>query len=234
MRIPDEVLAAADGERLELVWENGLGGRTFRLGSDRFVKWVPPGEPELDIPAEVARLRWAAQFTPVPVVVAAGETWMITTALPGETAISERWKRDPEPAVTAIGRGLRALHDALPVEECPFSWSVESRLPLAESAPQAVREFLAAPPPIDRLVVCHGDACAPNTLLDGSGRWVAHVDLGQLGVADRWADLAVATWSTEWNYGPGWEDTLLRAYGIAADPVRIAYYRKLWDPNHGC
>jgi kanamycin kinase len=25
------------------------------------------------------------------------------------------------------------------------------------------------------------------------------VDLGELGIADRWADLAVATWSTEWT-----------------------------------
>jgi kanamycin kinase len=50
-----------------------------------------------------------------------------------------------------------------------------------------------------------------------------------LGVADRWADLAVATWSTQWNYGPGWEQPLLAAYGVAADPERIRYYRLLWD-----
>jgi kanamycin kinase len=50
-------------------------------------------------------------------------------------------------------------------------------------------------------------------------------DLGDLGVADRWADLAVATW----NYGPGWETPLLDAYGIAPDPARTCYYRLLWD-----
>ena len=55
-------------------------------------------------------------------------------------------------------------------------------------------------PPIDRLVVCHGDACAPNTLIDDDGRCCGHVDLDALGVADRWADLAVATMSLEWNY----------------------------------
>jgi hypothetical protein len=46
-----------------------------------------------------------------------------------------------------------------------------------------------------------------------------------MGVADRWADLAVATWSTTWNYGHGWESTLLDAYGIDPDPSRSAYYR---------
>lgn len=77
--------------------------------------------------------------------------------------------------------------------------------------------------------VCHGDACAPNTLLDAEGRPLAHVDLGALGVADRWADIAVAAMSTTWNYGPGWEHALIDAYGIAADEPRMAYYRDLWN-----
>jgi aminoglycoside phosphotransferase (APT) family kinase protein len=84
-------------------------------------------------------------------------------------------------------------------------------------------------PPPDRLVVCHGDACSPNTLITEDGRCSGHVDLGELGVADRWADLAVATWSTEWNYGPGWEDLLLSAYGVPRDPDRTRYYCLLWD-----
>jgi hypothetical protein len=40
-------------------------------------------------------------------------------------------------------------------------------------------------------------------------------------------DLGVATWSTEWNYGPGWDRPLLDAYGIEPDPERTAYYRLL-------
>jgi kanamycin kinase len=84
-------------------------------------------------------------------------------------------------------------------------------------------------PPVDRLVVCHGDSCAPNTLIGPDGECSGHVDLGALGVADRWADLAVATWSTTWNYGSGWERPLLDAYGIEPDPDRMRYYRLLWD-----
>jgi kanamycin kinase len=87
-------------------------------------------------------------------------------------------------------------------------------------AAEAALDRLADAPPADKLVVCHGDSCAPNTLLTGDGRCSGHVDLGELGVADRWADLAVATWSTTWNYGPGWETALLDAYGIAPDPDR--------------
>ena len=78
-------------------------------------------------------------------------------------------------------------------------------------------------------MVCHGDACAPNTLLADTGRWTGHVDVDTLGLADRWADLAVATWSVSWNFGPGWERQLLDAYGVEYDDERITYYRLLWD-----
>jgi kanamycin kinase len=163
--------------------------------------------------------------------------------------VDDRWKRDPGTAVRAVGAGLRALHDALPVADCPFDWSAQRRLAAVRARAAAGRTdpadrhedlrhigttedalaVLARVPPVDRLVVCHGDACAPNTLVGDDGSCTGHVDLGALGVADRWADLAIATWSTRWNYGPGWEEPLLDAYGIAADPERIAYYRLLWD-----
>jgi kanamycin kinase len=202
------------------------------VGAGRlFAKWAPAGS-GLDIGAEAARLRWAVDFTPVPRVVdhgldaAGGGEWLVTEGLPGDSAVSPRWRADPETAVRALGAGLRALHDRLPVDDCPFSWSVERRRARAraEGDPEV---DLSAPPPIDRLVVCHGDACAPNTLLDDDGPWSAHVDMGALGVADRWADLAVGAWNMGMNYGPGWDDTYFDAYGIAPDPERIAFYRRL-------
>lgn len=254
LHVPRAVAALADGRRVRVVWENELGGRTFQLGAGSgrwFVKWVPAQAAGLDLEAEAARLRWAGVYTAVPRVLGLGRdadgSWLATAGLSGENAVSERWKERPAKAVAAIGAGLRAFHDALPVVACPFSWSVEARLaairrradrgldparwhpvhrPLGVAGALAA---LAAAPVPDRLVVCQGDACAPNTLIGEDGRPTGHVDLGTLGVADRWADLAVATWSTEWNYGPGWEETLLAAYGVAADPVRTAYYRLVWD-----
>jgi kanamycin kinase len=93
----------------------------------------------------------------------------------------------------------------------------------------AARARIGDPPAVDRLVVRHGDACAPNTLLHDDSTFAAHVDLGSLEVADRWADLGVAAWSMAWNYGPGYEDIVYAGYGITPDRERIAYYRLLWD-----
>lgn len=250
--VPVAVRDLARGERLAVVWENELGGRTFEIGDGpgrRFVKWAPAGS-GLDLGAEAERLAWAAPYTTVPRVLgrgrsAAGE-WLCTQGLPGENAVSARWRAEAARAAAAIGLGLRRLHDALPVAACPFSWSLERRLAAVERRKHALRperwhachralgveaalRVLAQPPPTDRLVVCHGDACAPNTLVGDDGQPTGHVDLGALGVADRWADLAVATWSTQWNYGPGFEEALLEAYGVRPDPERTRYYRLLWD-----
>ena len=234
---PPAVRRLAGGAPLRGVWANQLGGLTFAVGDppERYVKWAPrDADPVVaDLGVEAERMRWAAPHTPVPEVLDLGgddeATWLVTRALPGTSAVDDRWKADPEPAVRAIGAGLRALHDALPVDGCPFDWSPALRLTHLQPRFAHLRHQLADAPAPDRLVVCHGDACAPNTIVDSEGRWVGHVDLGSLGVADRWADLAVAAMSLGWNFGPGWEPTFHEAYGVEPDPVRIAHHQLLWD-----
>ena len=219
---PDLVTSLAAGRRVAAVWCNELGGVTFSIdGGAEYVK-TGPG----DFAAEAARLRWASQHVTVPRVLGLGAGWLHTAGLSGWSAVDPRWGDDPAVAARAIGAGLRLLHDRLPVDSCPFDWSVRSRLRLIRPEAKAT---LAHPPAVDHLVVCHGDACAPNTLIDADGRCCGHVDLGALGVADRWADLAVATMSLDWNYPGSWEDELLEAYGLEADVERIDYYRRLWD-----
>ncbi|QAY59210.1 aminoglycoside 3'-phosphotransferase [Microbacterium protaetiae] len=230
--VPDRVQRLARGAALTPVWINELGGITFRTNDARYIKWGPR-HPELDVIAEAERLAWAAVYASVPRVLDAGrdagEGWLVTAAIDGSSAVDPRWIAEPRAAVRAVGQGLRVLHDALPVDQCPFEWSVPSRLGDATGRGIHVPDHLRVPPPVDVLVVCHGDACCPNTLLDDAGEPVAHVDLGSLGVGDRWADIAVASMSTEWNYGPGWDDELIAAYGVEPDRERLAYYRALWN-----
>jgi kanamycin kinase len=213
VEVPGVVVDIAAGRPVVPVWVNELGGVTFRIdGGAEYVKVAPPRWAR-HLVAEAERLRWACAHTRVPQVLGAGEGWLHTAGLPGRSAVDPRWVSEPRTAVLAIGTGLRLLHDRLPVADFPFG------------APQWVTDAL----PVDRLVVCHGDACAPNTLIDDAGRCCGHVDLGDLGVADRWADLAVATLSLSWNYAGDWEDDLFGAYGVEPDPERIEFYRVLWN-----
>jgi kanamycin kinase len=223
--VPAIVSRLSAGRPVRAVWVNELGGITFRVAS---------GDPEFikvggtDFADEARRLRWAAPYTAVPRVLDVGLdgewAWLRTAGLPGLSAVHPRWRAAPDVAVRAIAMGLRTLHDSLPVRSCPFDWSAAGRL----TTP--TRAELGEPPAVDRLVVCHGDACAPNTLIGDDGSCCGHVDLGDLGVADRWADLAVATLSLGWNYpGRDWEAEFFAAYGVDPDPLRIDYYRRLWQ-----
>ena len=254
IEVPDSVIRYSGRRPIEVVWLNELGGLTFRLtggAQDIFIKWAPANS-GIDLAVEQVKLKWAITYTLVPTVLEFGKdekgSWLVTEAINAENAVSAGWKKEPALAVAAIGRGLRAMHDAFPVEACPFSWSTVDRISRARGRAvrgetnstdwheefrglsiEAVLAELDSPPTSDQLVVCHGDACAPNTLIDDEGEWVAHVDMERLGIADRWADLAIASWSTQWNYGLGWDDLLYDAYGIDPDPEQIRFYRLLWD-----
>ena len=104
------------------------------------MKWTP-AESGINLAAERDRMAWAAAYTPVarPLDLGADAagSWLVTTALPGENAVSPRWLADPRTAVTAIGTGLRALHDRLPVADCPFSWAAAERVAQAQRAAAA-------------------------------------------------------------------------------------------------
>lgn len=219
------------------VWENADGGLTFRVGegsSGTHVKWGPAGYRDL-FRREVSALRWAATWITVPPVMeidvddADGGVLLVTSSLPARSAVDPHWIARPEQAVRACGEALRVLHEALPVEECPYTWEVSSRIAEAASRGVVVPDALRSPPPVDRLVVCHGDPCVPNTLLDDDGSPAGFVDLGMLGLADRWADLAVGSMSIGWNFGPGYEHLYFEGYDIEPDPERIDYYRALWN-----
>ncbi len=226
---PAMVGALPGGERAEAVWQNMVGGLTFRLPGIHATWQRGAGQ---DLAREAERLRWAARFVTVPRVVSferrGDEQLLVTETIPGTSAVLEPWDERPRASAHALGAGLRAFHDALPVADCPWTWAVTDRL--ADIADLAVRDRLAAADPgISRLVVCHGDACAPNTLLGSDGRASGHVDLGDLGVGELWADLAVLAMSVTWNYGEGYEEAVYEGYGIEPDPVRIAFFRDLWN-----
>ncbi|SDT28686.1 aminoglycoside 3'-phosphotransferase [Microlunatus soli] len=234
-QVPAVVAEIAAGAAIRWIWHNELDGRTYRIersnGTAEYVKWSPD-HPEIDLGLEAAKLTWTATYSTVPQVLGHGRDsatseWLHTVAVPAESAVSATWKADPLTAARAIGTGLRMLHDRLPVADCPWSWQVADRATKIKK-PQH-RTLIEQAPEIDRLVVCHGDACAPNTLIAADGSCAGHVDLGSLGRADRWADLAIATYSLDWNYQPAYEDELLAAYGVARDDDRIDYYRRLWD-----
>lgn len=242
--LPPKAVELAAGRPVRPVWLNQLGGLTCAIIGPadepvEYLKWSPHHH-EIDLVGEAERLRWAGAHVRCPEVIDSGADaaglWLHTHALPGTTAVAPHWSAATGPIVTELGRALRHFHDQVPVADCPWTWSVPERLTTQQISARRITEWPAPPTPTD-LVVCTADACAPNTLMCPAGpddcpQWCGFVDLGDLGVADRWADLSVALWSLTLNFDSGWEEAFLAAYGIARDEEKLEYYRGVYDATN--
>ena len=183
---------------------------------------------------------------------------LITSAVAGVPAdrlnpaqLAQAW-----PSITDT---LHRLHN-LPASTCPFSRTLDEMMGLARATVAKNRvhaEFLPqhlidTPPTVilDGLerdlrlrreqeaadtVVCHGDFCLPNILIDPDTSLVAGlIDLGRLGRADPYADIALLlanareTWPDERTARQADHDFASR-YGITLDPERLDFYLRL-DP----
>jgi streptomycin 3"-kinase len=162
-----------------------------------------------------------------------------------------------------VTTALRRLHD-LPIEACGFHRGLPEMFAIAEDVVRhgtVNQEFLPAelrhiPPAelLDRLrgemherlaeeasdlVVCHGDLCLPNVMIDPATHAVTgFIDLGRLGRADRYADIALllansrGTWTDE-AQAVAADALFARGYGITLSPERRQFYLALdaltWD-----
>lgn len=193
-----------------------------------------------DLLAEADRLRWLAGRLPVPAIVqlrhATDEAWLLTEALPGETAYellaAETGADARAGVVEEMARFLRTVH-SIPSQECPFDSGHVGRLAHARrridaglvdeddfdeeregwTAEQVWQALHDAEPFAPDLVVTHGDFSLDNVMIAG-GRVVGCIDVGRLGVADRYQDLAVA-WNCLQEFGSALQERFLAAYGIS-------------------
>ncbi|MGW7694891.1 APH(3'') family aminoglycoside O-phosphotransferase [Streptomyces asiaticus] len=256
-------LLSADGGWTP-VTDGESGASVFRSADgSRYAKCIP-AVALAELEAERDRVDWLSkQGVPGPKVLdwRADDTAaaLVTSAVAGIPA-------DQLPAATlltawdAVTDAVRQLH-TLPAQQCPFSRDLTQMYAVARDvvARGAVNpDFLPAeqqqtPPDelIARLaphldqrlaqeaqdtVVCHGDLCLPNIILDPDTLTVAgFIDLGRLGRADRYADLALLLASarlekwTDDEQTDAAEKAFAERYGITLDRDRERFYLHL-DP----
>ena len=223
LEIPQIARALAGGSEPELVWRNELDGLTFRIG-DRYLKWNPRST-GIDLDRERVRLGWISARHPAPRVVDYGSDgdaqWLLTEGVPGGPAVGDEWRARRDGGHPG-DRGRAASHPRHSNRRLPGRMD---RAGLGRAAAalawQATIHRRASRRPRRRVRPKHAD-------LEADGVWTGNVDFGDLAIGDRWADLAVASMSLDWNFGEGHQREFFDAYGIAPDKARIGYYRSLW------
>lgn len=250
-------------EDWSLVTTGESGAAVFRdADATRYAKCVPVAEAPV-LKAEHDRVEWLAdQGVPGPRVLDrhSGEAGalLVTSAVPGVSA-DQLSAMNLRAAWEHIADAVRGLH-GLPAQRCPFDRGLDMMVAVArdvvgrnavnpeflpvEQQHTPPEELLARlEPDIARMlaqettdtVVCHGDLCLPNIVVDPETLKVSgFIDLGRLGSADRHADLALLlanareTWENEKQALVA--DTLFaNRYGLVLDRERLDFYLHL-DP----
>ena len=241
-----DAVVAWDYDGVVTVW------RLCRGDERRFLKVRRRGRQHYSLADERDRLSWLRGRIRIPEAIDYGidgdHEWLLLSPLPGRDATDDELRSNPTGLVPAIARGLRVFHESVPAAECPFAFTndvaiahVRQRLAAGVfddaydwhtefahfSGAEAVARLEELRPPDEDLVVCHGDYCFPNVLIEDD-EVTGYLDLGELGIADRWWDIAVGAWSSVWNLGPGYEELFYASYGVEPDRRRIEFYRLLY------
>ena len=222
----------------------GKAAETYRLtmqgGPTRYLKIGN------DLEREHERLRWEGAHLTVPRVLAfarePSDQYLLLDELPG-TPIALAAELSVAQRVAHLAHTMRVLH-SLPLDDCPFDQRLERRLidadanvragsvnekdfdpeRIGRSAESILSELRAWHPFMEDLVVTHGDFTFANIFVNPAGM----LDLGRLGVADRYQDIALVLRDIEGDYGWKWVDAFRAAYGLEAiDESKRSFFRLL-------
>lgn len=254
--VPSDMSVEVDGYKWARDTTGEASGAVYRLygrvgAPDLFLKH---GRDEVadDVTDEMVRLRWLAGHTSVPSVQrfarTRDEAWLLMSAIPGKTAyqVLEENADARFSVVDAIAAFLRRVH-AIPISECPFNSDYTYRLSRARAridsglvdaddfdkerkglTPEEVWEEMQHLLPFSaEPVVTHGDF-SPDNLLMNEGDILGCIDVGRLGIADRYQDLAIL-WSRLGEFGSSLQERFFQQYGIADMDCRKLQFHLMLD-----
>ena len=218
-----EAIQKAVGTEKHTVDKIGESGSEVRVYSNYVLK-IQPHSPETD--NEYQFVRWINGRLPVPSIPAYeihnGLAYTLMTKAEGKMLCDIDFLQTPELVINLAAQGLKMLWE-MDVCDCPCSVSrLSNRLKAAEynvvhglvdienTEPETfgkggfkdhreLLEWLKNNRPPEDIVLTHGDYCLPNIFAKGD-RISGFIDLGKVGPADRWQDIAIAIRSLDHNF----------------------------------
>lgn len=235
--------------------EMGLSGSNVYLFDSQVLKVQDDGEEARN---EYEIMCWLDGKLPVPHPIAYEQmndkNYLLMTRISGEMACSEKYMCNPELLTELLADALKALWQ-IDIKNCPCNWNLRRKLELVRyridhglidmehvepdtfgkngfASQEELYGWLMEHRPKEELTLSHGDFCLPNIFFEGQ-RLAGFIDLGRMGLADKWQDIALCYRSLLHNYDgtyngkkyEGFEPGMLfEKLGIEPDWEKIRYY----------
>jgi len=234
----------------------GMSASKVLLFEDMVLKIQPKNE---ETQNEHLIMEWLDGKLPVPKVICheiQDETdYLLMTRVHGKMSCADEYLQDTDNLAQILASGLKQLWD-INISDCPCNMKLDRKLKMAEynvlhhlvdmnhvdpqtfgkngfQNPKHLLDYLFTHRPPEDLVLSHGDFCLPNIILENR-QINGFIDLGKMGIADRWQDIALCYRSfrdnctgkyhnkpRQFSYHP---DLLFEKLGIAPDWDKINYY----------
>ena len=207
----------------------GMSGSEVRIYDNHVLKIEPQNE-ETD--NAYAITKWLNQQLPVPTMLAYcvknGMAYTLMSKMGGKMLCAREYLKEPEQLIKIAAQGLKCLWE-IDVTECAYQSSrLMKRLEAAEynvmhdlvdldnvepetfgpngfRNPEELLKWLKNNRPDEDIVFTHGDYCLPNIFVTGS-KINGFIDIGKMGPADRWQDVAIAIRSLTANFAGRYSD----------------------------
>lgn len=246
MQLPKSIQKHIEGQAYSLD-ETGLSGSTVLLLENSVLK-IEKHREQQDKAVEM--MRWLKGKLPVPevieYVVENGFGYLLMARIEGEMCCSPYYMEHSEKMVSLMAEGLHRLWN-VDVAGCPRERTL---MYYTEKALQSIRNgrmsrdelrecgfetseemavWLETHPVQYDPVLSHGDYCLPNLLLK-DGEIGGYIDIGGIGIADRYSDIVDCWNSLKNNFGGVFggkvyedfdPDILFEKLGVEIDPVKF-------------
>ena len=183
-----------------------------------------------------------------------GKNYLLMSKISGRMSCEDEFMKNPRLLIFTLADAINGLWK-VDISDCPVKNDLSKVLKEAEYRvangmvdvddaepetfgkggfmdPEELLDWLYDNKPDEDLVLSHGDFCLPNVFIE-NGKFSGFVDIGRMGIADRYQDIALCCRSLHHNfsgkfggkiYGGFDENVFFDALGIEPDFDKIRYY----------
>ena len=207
---------------------------------------------------ESLMMDWLKNRISVPEIICniteSGKNYLLMSKINGKMSCDDEFMKNPKQLVFVLADAIKTLWN-VDISDCPIKNDLSTVLKAAEyrvehglvdvddaepetfckggfKDPQQLLGWLYDNRPEEDFVLSHGDFCLPNIFINDDG-FSGFVDIGRMGVADRYQDIALCYRSLKHNfsgkfggksYGGFDEKMFFDALGVEPDFEKIRYY----------